>query len=71
MMKLSVPVLVDRDKSVYRAYGLETAMGVLQKSAVFVIDSTGVIRWRRTSFNPYAIYDRDAVVDTLRRLQGA
>lgn len=68
LMKLPVPVLVDRDKSVYRAWGLETALGLIQKSAVFVVDSTGVIRWRRASFNPYAIFDRDAVFRVLREL---
>lgn len=66
-MKLRIPVLVDRDKSVYHTYGLESSLGI-QKSATFVIDRTGVIRWRRASFNPAAAFDRDAVRSALQAL---
>lgn len=66
-MKLPIPVLVDRDKSVYQRYGLESALGI-QKSATFVIDRTGIIRWRRASFNPAASFDRADVRAALQAL---
>jgi peroxiredoxin len=66
-MKLTIPVLVDRDKSIYRLYGLESSVGI-QQSATFVIDRDGIIRWRKASFNPGASFRRDevrAVVEAL------
>jgi peroxiredoxin len=69
-MKLPMPVLVDKDKSAYRRYGLETALGVIQKSATFIIDRHRIVRWRRASFNPYEVVDRGEVDRVLRSLRG-
>jgi peroxiredoxin len=67
MMKLPVPVLVDSDRSVYRAYGLERSL-MVQKSATFVIDHRGVVRYARASFNPLASFEPREVREVLEGL---
>ncbi len=67
-MQLGIPVLVDRDKHVYRTWGLDAALGMVQKTATFVVDATGVVRWARASYNPHGTVDRDAILSALRGL---
>lgn len=55
-MKLPVPVLVDRDRAIYRAYGLEKRF-MVQQSATIIIDRDGVVRYTRAAFNPWASFD--------------
>lgn len=68
-MKLPVPVLVDADRAVYRAYGLEKRF-LIQQSATVIIDRDGVVRYARAAFNPSASFDLPetlAVIETLDR----
>lgn len=67
MIKLPVPVLVDRDRVAYRAYGLERSF-MIQKSATFVIDHQGVIRYSRASFNPNASFEPRELREALEGL---
>lgn len=64
MMRLPIPVLVDRERTVYRAYGLERSL-MIQKSATFVIDHRRIVRYARASFNPYASFEPREVREVL------
>jgi hypothetical protein len=67
-MKLSIPVLVVRERDAYRAWGLGVALGLIQKAATFLVDRRGVVQWRRASYNPGAAVDKAALVARLREL---
>jgi peroxiredoxin len=64
-MKLGIPALVDKPGDVYRSFGLDRALGLLQKSATFLLDEQGVVRDARASFNPQQSFDLDAVLRVL------
>ncbi len=66
MMKPGVPVLVDKPGVVYEAFGLDRALGLLQKSATFLIDEHGIVRDARASFNPLQSFDLGAVMKLLQ-----
>lgn len=51
-MKLPIPVLIDRGRVTYRAWGLGVALGLIQKAATFLVDRDGVVQWCRASYNP-------------------
>lgn len=71
-MKLPIPVLVDSDRAVYRAYGLEKRF-MVQQSATVIIDRDGVVRYTLAAFNPFASFDFPeilAVVEKLDRSSG-
>lgn len=67
MMKLPIPVLVDRDRSVYRAYGLDKRL-LVQESATVIIDRDGVVRYTRASFSPWASFELHEIIDVLEGL---
>jgi len=66
-MKLPIPVLVDRDREVYRAYGLDKRF-MIQQSATFIIDRGGVVRYSRAAFNPTASFALREVREVLAQL---
>lgn len=67
-MALPFPVLVDREREAYQAYGLGRVLHLLQESATFVVDHSGVIRHVTRSLNPRASMDWGAMLDVLRTL---
>jgi peroxiredoxin len=66
-MKLPIPVLVDRDRAVYRAYGLDKRF-MVQQSATVIIDRDGLVRYTRHSFNPWASFEPSEIRDVLLQL---
>jgi peroxiredoxin len=56
-MALPYPALLDREREVYRAYGLTRALLLLQESATFLIDREGIVRHATRSLNPRASMD--------------
>src|SRR5688572_32916953 len=54
LYKLPFPVLADKDRSVYALYGLDKLLFVVQRSASFLIDTQGVVRYVRRASNPSA-----------------
>jgi peroxiredoxin len=46
------PVLADPERSVYKLFGLEKAMLVIQRTASVIIDRKGVIRYIKRVTNP-------------------
>lgn len=69
-MALPIPVLVDRERDAYQAYGLGRVLHLLQESATFVVDRDGIIRHATRSLNPRASMDWSGMLDTLRTLAG-
>lgn len=63
-MKLGIPVLVDRERAVYQAYGLERSF-MIQQSATVIIDRFGIVRYTRASFNPFASYEPREIREVL------
>lgn len=66
-MKLPVPVLVDRDRDVYRAYGLEKRV-LVQQSATVIIDRDGIVRYTRAAFSPWASFDWREIIAVVEKL---
>jgi peroxiredoxin len=48
------PVLADPDREVYRRFGLEKAMLVIQRTASVIIDRHGIVRYIKRVTNPMA-----------------
>lgn len=70
-MSLPVPVLVDREREAYEAYGLARVLHLLQESATFVVGRDGIIRHATRSLNPQSSMDWNGILGTLRALAGA
>lgn len=51
-LKTPFPVLVDPDREVYRRYGLEKALFVIQRTSSVVIDRKGIVRYMKSATNP-------------------
>ncbi len=50
--KTPFPVLADPGRAVYHTYGLDRALGVIQRTASIVVDLDGVIRYMKRATNP-------------------
>lgn len=70
-MALPIPVLVDRERVAYHAYGLGRVLHLLQESATFVVDREGIICHATRSLNPRASMDWNGIVGTLHALGAA
>jgi len=51
-LKTPFPVLADPDREVYRRYGLEKALFVIQRTSSVVIDRKGIVRYMKSATNP-------------------
>ncbi len=51
-LHLPFPVLSDPERKIYHLYGLERAMIFIQRTASIVIDTTGTIRYLKTTTSP-------------------
>lgn len=51
-MRLSIPVLSDPDRTVYRGFGLVRKL-MIQQSGSFVVDRHGFVRYAQASTNPH------------------
>lgn len=56
------PVVVDTDHAVYRRYGLDKGLLGIQRSATFVIDGAGRVRYANVATNPAAALDEGALL---------
>ncbi|HEX4935336.1 MAG TPA: redoxin domain-containing protein [Gemmatimonadaceae bacterium] len=66
---LPYPVLVDRERTTYAAYGLSKALLILQESATFLVDREGVVRHATRALNPRESMDWDRLLHDLRALR--
>ncbi len=70
-LRLPFPVAADLGRAVFRTYALDKVLlGLIQRSGVFLIDGSGVIRFAHAATNPQASLDIRIVLATLRGLAG-
>ncbi len=69
--KLPFPVLADKDRSVYRQYGLDKVLVVIQRSASVLIDKDGVVRYLRRATSPSAWLDHAEIMREVEKLSTA
>jgi peroxiredoxin len=69
MYKLPFPVLADKDRSVYARYGLDKILFLVQRSATFLIDKEGVVRYVRRASSPSAALDQAEFMREVEKLQ--
>jgi peroxiredoxin Q/BCP len=63
------PVLADPERDVYKVFGLEKAMLVIQRTASVVVDREGVIRYIKRATNPMTwLQESQELLDTTRAL---
>lgn len=62
---LTFPLLADVDNTVFKAYGLGS---LLNRRAVFVIDSDGKVAWRHVSTTGLTYQKLSTIVDVLKSL---
>ena len=68
MTRLPVPVLADERREVFRAYGFEMKLRVLQQSGTALVDHNGVLRYVRRATNPQNALDLDELLDAVHGL---
>jgi peroxiredoxin Q/BCP len=61
------PLLSDADKAVGRRYGIIGPLGLYRRS-VFVVDATGVVRWRHSGLTGATYQQFDAIEDAVLAL---
>lgn len=64
-MKLGIPVLIDRNKEAYRAFGFDQALGLIQQSATVVLSSDGRVMYAQATYNPAAAFNKTEVFAVL------
>ena len=62
------PVLADADRSVYRRYDLDKVMWIIQRSATFLVDNQGILRYFHRVANPEDSLDTDALMNAVNEL---
>ena len=70
-LKSPWPLLHDAERSVYRAYGLEKALGLIQQSGTVVIDAQGTVRLSHGGLNPASAFPRAEVLKALEATASA
>ena len=56
-------ILYDPDRTVYRSWGLEKRMSLIQMSGTFVIDPEGIIAYAHAVLNPFDAFRKRAIID--------
>jgi peroxiredoxin len=46
------PVLADPEREVYRKFGLDKAVGIIQRTASVIVDRQGIVRYIKRATNP-------------------
>ena len=69
VLRSPYPVLSDRTRASYAAYGLRRTLAVLQHSGTFLVDRTGLVRYALRAANPLASFDEAALMQALDRLE--
>jgi peroxiredoxin len=63
------PVLADPNRSVYKLFGLEKAMLVIQRTASVIVDRKGIIRYIKRVTNPMTwLQESTELVDFIKTL---
>ena len=64
-LKLPWPILRDPERAVYRAYGLERSLGLIQQSGTMVVDAEGILRYAHGGLNPGTAFPRAGILAAL------
>ena len=65
------PVLADPEREVYRLYGLDKALAIIQRTASLIIDRQGIVRYIKRAANPMTWLQESAeLIDTVKTLGG-
>lgn len=67
--KLPFPVLADHNRSVYRDYGFNKQLWIIQQSGTVLVDRDGVIRYLKQATNPYEALDKQELQEAVAALQ--
>ena len=59
LFRHTVPVLVDRDLSVYKSLGFTRGLGIIQRTGTVLIDRHGVLRYARRTANATTSFRRE------------
>ncbi len=70
-LKLPFPVLADTDRSTYAKFNLGKALVMLQKSATFLIDAGGIVRYAHRSALPAGSLEMDGLVKAASEISQA
>jgi peroxiredoxin len=63
------PVLADPDRSVYKLFGLEKALLVIQRTASVIVDRQGIVRYIKRVTNPMTwLQESGELVDFVKTL---
>ena len=64
------PVLADPDRDIYKQYGLEKTLLIIQRSASIILDRNGVIRYIKRVTNPMTwLGESQGLLDILKNLE--
>lgn len=69
--ELRFPLLSDEAAEVIKAYGVFHGERRISLPSIFVVDSTGVVRWRYVSRSVTDRPDEDDVVAAVKKLKGS
>ncbi len=67
--QLPFPVLADKDRSVYALYGLDKVLLLVQRSASFLIDRQGIVRYVRRASSPSASLDQAELMREVEKVE--
>ena len=69
MLKLPFPVLADPDRAVYRRYGLDKVLLIIQRTATILVDKQGMVRYLHRATNPQAALEMEELRREIENLQ--
>jgi peroxiredoxin len=58
-------ILYDADRTVYRSWGLEKRMGLIQMSGTFLIDPAGIIDYAHAVLNPFDSFRKREIIERI------
>jgi peroxiredoxin Q/BCP len=63
------PVLADPDREVYAEFGLDKALGIIQRTASVVVDRHGIVRYIQRAANPMTwLQESKGLMDVIKTL---
>lgn len=62
------PILADNERKIYKEYGLNKVIWIVQKSAVLLIDKQRIVQYFHRAINPEETLDKNALLDAVSGL---
>ena len=67
--KLPFPVLADLDRAVYASFGLDKALGMIQRSATVIVDKGGIVRYIDRATLPTGAFNEKELLAAVKGLR--